>query len=203
MYETVIDLARATASEVGAALDSAGIGWTYDADGDVQMRMRVNQQPWIAPVFYELDQSWQARGQFLEGNLVSHPASNGTTWEIPRGQAHNPTDIANKVLTFYFMPRPGGLLIQVHGAIAPLGQPDLRIRVVPSAAQAEHIERNNPSYRVKREVKPDGTTHFFLMTAFNVRVDHANFIELVRSVADVGLEMFDGPFTGAITVGDQ
>lgn len=165
--------------------------------------MRVNQQPWIAPVFYELDQSWQARGQFLDGNLVSHAASGGTTWEIPTGQAHNPTDIANKVLTFYFMPRPGGLLIQVHGAIAPLGQPDLRIRVVPSVGQAEHIERTNPGYRIKREVKPNGTTQFFLMTAFTGRADHDNFIELVRSVADVGLEMFDGPFTGAITIGDQ
>ena len=98
-------------------------------------------------VFYEFDTAkadFSMRGQFLNGRAV--PQDNGMTrWEVPLDSGHEPTAVAQKVVTVYLMPRPGSVSIQIHASIAPLAQPrPMHIKVIPGSQQVSKIEREYP-----------------------------------------------------------
>lgn len=190
-----MDLTTATGQGIGSTLDRAGVSWSFDKDGDVRVRFRSSQQPWIDAVFYEFDTAqadFSMRGQFLNGRAV--PQGNGmTSWEVPLDLGYEPTAVAQKVVTMYLMPRPGNVNVQIHAAIAPLGQQrPMHIKVVPGSTQVNKIEREYPGF-----VGTTGGTHFWMSCGVTgTDVDEADFVDMVRTASDVGLAMFDGPFTG-------
>jgi hypothetical protein len=192
-----MDLTRATAQEIGSALDRAGVTWNYDDDGDVRIRFRSSQQPGTDAVFYEFDTAkadFSVRGQFLNAHAV--PQDNGTTsWEVPLDSGHEPTAVAQKVVTVYLMPRPGRVSIQIHASIAPLAQPrPMHIKVIPGSQQVSRIEREFPGF-----VGAEGNTHFWMSCdVTGTSADETEFRNLIRTVSQVGMAMFDGPFTGWI-----
>lgn len=190
-----MDLMNTSPQEIGSALDHAGITWSFDDDGDVRVRTRSSQQPWIDAVFYEFDVAkgdWSMRGQFLNGRAV--PQSNGMTqWEVPLRGDLRPTAIAQKVVDVYLMPRSGGVGMQVHALIAPQDQPrSIHIKIAPSAEQVSRIERAFPRF----VGAGDQRQYWMSGGATGAGVDEAEFTDLVREAFHVGLEMFEGPFTG-------
>lgn len=190
-----MNLTRATAQEIGSALDRAGVTWSYDDDGDVRVRFRSSQPPGIDAVFYEFDtakQDFSVRGRFLNGRAV--PQGNGTsTWEVPLDSEHEPTAVAQKVVTVYLTPRPGSMSIQIHASIAPLAQSrPMHIKVIPGSQQVGRIEREFPGF-----TGTAGATHFWMSSAITgTNVDETEFRNVVQATSQVGLAMFDGPFTG-------
>ena len=190
-----MDLTRASAQEIGSALDRAGVTWNYDDDGDVRVRFRSSRPPSTDLVFYEFDTAkadFSMRGQFLNGRAV--PQDNGMTrWEVPLNSGHEPTAVAQKVVTVYLMPRPGSVSVQIHASIAPLAQPrPMHIKVIPGRQQVSRIERQFPGF-----VGTEGNTHFWMSSAVTgTHADEAEFRNLIHTTSQVGLAMFDGPFTG-------
>ena len=190
-----MDLTRTTSQEIGSALDRAGVAWSYDDDGDVRIRFRSGQQPWIDAVFYEFDavkQDFSIRGQFLKGHAI--PQGNGTTrWEVPLGSGHAPTAVAQKVVTIYLTPRPDGISVQVHASIAPLEQPrPMHIKIRPGSQQVSKIEKEFLGF-----VGTGDSKQFWMSTRMRgTRVPEMNFCDMVITVSEAGLAMFDGPFTG-------
>lgn len=195
-----LDLTRTTPREIGAALDRVGMTWTYDNDGDVRFRTRSSQQPWTDPVFYEFDSTstnFRMRGQFLEGRRVSQ-GNGGVNWEVSLDQGYRPTAIAQKVVTVYFIPRPGGVRLQIHAAVAPLSQArPMHIQIIPGREQVARIERKYRGFVGTEQTGPDGTKQLWMSGAVaGKQADDSEFLDLIRTLSSVGLEMFDGPFTG-------
>lgn len=188
-------LEGATPHQIGSALDRAGVTWSFDDHGDIRVRFRSGQQPWIDAVFYEFfstpDGRLSIRGQFLNGRAV--PEANGRTrWEVPVNGSL-PTAVAQKVVTVYLMPRPGALAIQIHAAIAPLEQPrPMHIRINPGDDQLGRIERTFPGF--SRRWNNDEC--WMSGQATGGRVDEETLLSLLGTTRRVGLEMFDRPFTG-------
>lgn len=176
-------------------LDRAGITWIFDEDGDIRVRFRSDQQPWIDAVFYEFDTAkadWSMRGEFLGASALQQP--DGTTrWEVPVRDGLRPTAVAQKVVDLYLMPRTGGVSMQIHSSIAPLDQPmPMHIKVKPGADQIARIEQAFPRFVAAR----DERDLWMSGGATGARVDEADFVDLVGEAFDIGLEMFRGPFTG-------
>lgn len=189
-----IDLTRTTSTEIGAVLDRASIAWSYDDDGDIKIRFRSSQEPWIDLVFYEFDTSkadWSVRGTFLEAERT--PLGDGTErWDAPRG-GEKPTALAQKVVDIYLIPEQEGVVIQIHAAVAPLRQPrPMHITVVPGAQQVSSIERSYPRYTGK--VGEGG--FWFSGGATGPGVPEEYFVQMVREAAAIGLEMFEHQFSG-------
>lgn len=189
-----MDLARVTSHGIGSVLDRAGVTWTYDNDGDIRVRFRSGQQPWTDVVFYEFDAAkadFSMRGQFLNARAV--PQANGMTrWEVPLGGLE-PTAVAQKVVTVYLMPRPGGVGMQVHASIAPMEQPrPMHIKVIPGTQQVNRIERAFPGF----VGRGDNKQYWMTGGATGTRVDEADLLDMLSQTRQVGLEMFNGPFTG-------
>lgn len=190
-----MDLTRTTSQEIGTALDQAGMTWSYDDDGDVRIRFRSGQQPWIDVVFYKFDagnQDFSMRGQFLKGHAI--PQANGMTrWEVPLESGHTPTAEAQKVVTIYLMPRSGGISVQIHAAIAPLEQPrPMHIKIRPEDQQISRIEEDFPGF-----VRAGDSRQVWMSTRVTgARVAETDFCDMVLTASQVGLAMFDGPFTG-------
>lgn len=188
-----MDLTRTNSQEIGSVLDRAGVTWNYDRDGDIRVRFRAGQPPWIDTVFYEFDTTradWSMRGEFLNGRAI--PQSDGTTrWEVPPTAAHSPTAVAQKVVDVYIIPAEGGLMFQIHAAIVPLKAQPPHIKITPSAEQVGRIERQTGFKGV------EGDRLFWLAGGYAAaNVEEADFVGLVSEVGKVGLAMFDGPFTG-------
>ncbi|WP_027862590.1 hypothetical protein [Marmoricola sp. URHB0036] len=190
-----MDLTRGNAQEIGSALDRAGVTWNYDDDGDVRVRFRSSQPPGTDAVFYEFDTAkanFSIRGRFLNARAV--PDENGMTmWEVPLDSGHEPTAVAQKVVTVYLMPRPGSVSVQIHASIAPLDQPrPMHIKVIPGSQQVSRIERQFSGF-----VGTEGNTHFWMSSAVaRTHVDEMQFRNMIQITSQVGLAMFDGPFTG-------
>lgn len=188
-----MDLTRATAQEIGSVLDRAGVTWNYDDDGDVRVRFRGRHQ--TDAVFYEFDTAkadFSVRGQFLNARAV--PQGNGMTrWEVPLDSGHEPTAVAQKVVTVYLMPRPGSVRVQIYASIAPLDQPrPMHIKVIPGSLQVNRIEREYPGF-----VGREGNRNFWMSSGLKgTRVDEMEFCNMVGTLSLVGFDMFDGPFTG-------
>lgn len=193
-----MNLTRATSHEIGSALDRAGVTGSYDDDGDIRVRFRSSQQPWTDVVFYEFDAvkaDFSMRGQFLNGRAV--PQANGMTrWEVPFGGLQ-PTAVAQKVVTVFLMPRPGAVGIQIHASIAPAQQPDpMHIKLVPGRDQVSRIESAFPGFVGRAETR-DGSSQFWMSGGvIGKRVDEDDLLDMLCTTFDVGLEMFEGPFTG-------
>lgn len=189
-----MDLTRATSHGIGSVLDRAGVTWTYDDDGDIRVRFRSGQQPWTDVVFYEFDTvkaDFSIRGQFLNARAV--PQANGTTgWEVPLGGLQ-PTAVAQKVVTVYLIPHAGYVRVQVHAAIAPLDQArPMHIKVIPGSQQVTSIESAFPGF-----VGTGNSEAYWMSSApTGTNVEEASFLALLGSARQVGLHMFDGPFTG-------
>lgn len=187
-----MDLTRATGEGIGSTLDRSGLTWSFDKDGDVQVAFRSSRQPWTDAVFYQLDTTdWRVRGQFLNARAV--PQGNGmTSWEVSPDRGSKPTAVARKVVTMYLMPRPGHVLVQIHARIEPLEQP-IEIRgITPESAQLGKIERDYPGF-----VGRTGDRQFWMSCGVTgTDVDEYDFLDMVARGRDVGLAMFDGPFTG-------
>lgn len=189
-----LDLTRATAQELGSALDRVGVTWSYDEDGDIRYRFRSNQPPGTDIVFYEFDTvkaDFSMRGQFLNGRAI--PQGNGMTlWTAPLDSDYEPTAVAQKVVTVYLMPRPGCVRIQIHASIQPLDQPrPMHIKLIPGSRQVSRIEMEYPGF-----VGAEGNTHFWMSAGVTGTVDEASIRDLIQTTSQVGYAMFDGPFTG-------
>lgn len=192
-----MDLGYATADEIGSALDRIGVGWSFDKDGDVQIRFRRGDSPWTDVVFYEFDtdkQDFSMRGYFLNARAV--PQGNGTTnWEVLDHLAHKATAVAQKVVTVYLMPRRGMLAVQIHASVAPLNQPrPMHIKVVPNSTQVSRIERDYRGFVGRGDSK-----QFWIAGEVEVEggvVSESALRSLLRTLFEVGRSMFDGPFTG-------
>jgi len=116
-----------------------------------------------------------------------------TSWEIsPADGGSKPTAVARKVVTMYLMPRPGHVLVQIHARIEPLEQP-IEIRgITPGSAQLGKIERDYPGF-----VGRTGDRQFWMSCGVTgTDTDESDFLDMVARGRDVGLAMFDGPFTG-------
>ena len=123
--------------------------WTYDDDGDVRFRVQSSQQPWVDAVFYELDPvraDFSVRGLFLDGKAT--PQGDGTSrWEVSLESGHTPTAVARKIVTVYFMPRPGSVSVQIHASFVPTPSPrPMRVKLIPQAEQIRRIEREFPGF---------------------------------------------------------
>ncbi|AQX81543.1 hypothetical protein BWO91_17640 [Plantibacter flavus] len=191
-----MDLASVSAREIGEALDRIGVTWSYDNDGDIRVRFRSGDHPWTDVVYYELQQDYSIRGEFLNGRAV--PQGNGMTqWEVPLDVEHQPTAIAQKVVTVYLTPRHGGVTVQIHAAVSPLNQPrPIHIKVIPGSKQVSSIQDAFPGYVGKEERRGD-SSQFWLSVGLNgTRVDDADLLFLVKRTFSIGLRMFDGPFSG-------
>ena len=189
-----VDLTRATAQELGSALDRVGVTWSYDDEGDIRFRFRSNQPPGTDVVFYEFDTvkaDFSMRGQFLNGRPI--PQGNGMTlWEAPLDSDYEPTAVAQKVVTVYLMPRPGSVRIQIHASIQPLGQPrPMHIKLIPGSRQVSRIEMESPGF-----VGMEGNRQFWMSGGVTGTVDEAGIRGLIQTTSQVGYAMFDGPFTG-------
>lgn len=190
-----MDLTRATPQQIGSALDSVGVTWSYDDDGDLRVRFRSGQQPWTDAVFYEFDSTkldFSMRGQFLNGRAV--PQENGPTrWEVPIKDGLEPTAVAQKVVTVYLIPRPGGVGIQIHASISPQNQArPMHIKIIPGSQQVDRIERDFPGF-----VGTGDNKRFWMSGGVaGTRVDESDLLNIVRTSFQVGLGMFEGPFTG-------
>jgi hypothetical protein len=189
-----MDLTRATAQELGSALDRVGVTWSHDDDGDIRYRFRSNQPPGTDAVFYEFDTvkgDFSLRGQFLNGSAI--PQGNGTTlWKVPLDSDYEPTAVAQKVVTVYLMPRPGSVRIQIHAAVKPLNQPrPMHIKLIPGSRQVSRIEMEFPGF-----VGVEGNRQFWMSAGVTGTVDEAVIQGLIQTTSQVGYAMFDGPFTG-------
>lgn len=193
--EFALDLTSVTSREIGTALDRAGIPWSFDDDGDVQVRFRANQPPWVDAVFYEFDtvrQDFSLRGQFLNARLAPRPGG-GFNLEVPLTPGQKCTAVAQKIVTIYLSPRPGGIGVQIYAAIAPLDQPrPMHIRVIPGREQVGKIERAYPGFVGRGDERS-----FWLGSGFGGKdVSESDFSATVRDVSLIGLQMLEGPFTG-------
>lgn len=186
-----MDLTRATSRGIGSVLDRAGVTWTYDDDGDIRVRFRSRQQPWTDVVSYQLTADFSLRGQFLNGRAV--PQANGMTrWEVDRGHLQ-PSAVAQKVVTVYLIPHAGYVRVQVHAAIAPLDQPrPMHIKVIPGSQQVSRIERAFPGFIGTGDSK----AYWMSGAPTGTHVEEQDFLALLSTARQVGLDMFDGPFTG-------
>jgi hypothetical protein len=190
-----VGLESATSHQICSALDRAGVTWSLDDDGDIRVRFRSGQQPWTDAVFYEFfdtpDGRLSIRGQFLNGRAVQE--GNGRTrLEVP-SDGPLPTAVAQKVVTVYLMPRRGALALQIHAAIAPLGQPrPMHIRINPGNDQLGRIERTFPGF--SRRWGNDECWMSGEVTGGHV--DEETLLDLLGTARQVGLEMFDHAFTG-------
>lgn len=194
-----LNLTQTTSREIGAAFDRVGMTWSYDSDGDVRFRTRSSQQPWTEPVFYEFDATstnFRMRGQFLEGRRIPH--ANGVNWEVSLDQGYQPTAIAQKVVTVYFSPGRGSVRLQIHAAIVPLSQARvMHIQILPGREQVARIERRYPGFVGTEQTGPGGTKQLWMSGAVaGQQSDDSEFVDLIQTISTVGLEMFDGPFTG-------
>ncbi|WP_206475283.1 hypothetical protein [Microbacterium sp. KRD172] len=192
--ERTMDLTRTTSSEIGAALDRASIAWSYDEDGDVRVRFRAAQEPWTDLVFYEFDTDkadWSVRGRFLGAQRT--PLGDGSErWDAPH-DGQRPTSLAHKVVDIYLIPEPGGVVIQIHAAVAPLKQPrPMHITVVPGDQQISSIERSYPRYTGKHSE----AGFWFSGGATGSDVAEEYFIEMLREASGIGLKMFEYQFSG-------
>lgn len=189
-----MDLTTATGEAIGSTLDRSGLTWSFDKDGDVRVRFQSSRQPWTDAVFYQLDTTdWRMRGQFLNARAV--PQGNGmTSWEVSPDGGYQPTAVARKVVTLYLMPRPGHVLAQIHAKIVPLDrQHPMEIKgITPGSAQLGKIERDYPGF-----VGKTGDRQFWMSCGVTgTDAAEADFLDMVARARDVGLAMFDGPFTG-------
>jgi len=136
------------------------------------------------------------RGQFLNGRPV--PEGNGMTrWEVSLDGGHRPTAVAQKVLTVYLMPGVGGVGVQIHAAVAPLDQRrPMHIKIIPGSDQVGRIEREFPGFTGAAETRNGGSQFWMSGRISGTNVDDADLIDIIRMTFRVGLQMFDGPFTG-------
>ena len=190
-----MDLTNATSQMIGSALDRAGVTWNYDGDGDIKVRFRSTEPPGTDVVFYEFDTAkadFSIRGQFLNAR-ATRQADGATRWEVPADSVHEPTAVAQKVVTAYLMPRLGRLDIQVHASIAPLAQQrSMHLKVIPGREQISRIEKQFSGF-----VGTEGNTHFWMSSALSgTHVDELAFRDAIRAISLVGIAMFDGPLTG-------
>ncbi len=73
----------------------------------------------------------------------------------------------------------------------------MHIRIIPGSSQVARIERQYPGFVGTEETGPGGTRQFWMAAAMGRnQVDDAKLVELIRAMYSVGLEMFEGPFTG-------
>ena len=190
-----MDLTHTTSQDLGSALSRVGVTWVYDDDGDIRIRFRSGEQPWIDVVFYEFDAAkvdFSMRGQFLNGRAV--PQGDGMTrWEVSTADGLQPTAVAQKVVTVYLMPRSGGVGAQIHASIAPLDQPrPMHIKVIPGSEQVSMIERAFPGFLGRGDNK-----HFWISGGLTgCHVGDAELLDMLRTMFQIGLQMFDGPFAG-------
>ena len=106
---------------------------------------------------------------------------------------HTPTAVAQKVVTIYLMPRPGGISVQIHAAIAPLEQPrPMHIKIRPGDQQVSRIENDFPGF-----VRAGDAKQVWMSTRVGgTQVAEEAFHDMVMTASEVGLAMFEGPFTG-------
>lgn len=190
-----MDFTQTSSTELGSALSRVGVTWSYDDDGDIRVRFRSGDQPWTDVVFYEFDSSkadFSMRGRFLNGRAV--PQVNGTTrWEVPLAEGVQPTAVAQKVVTVYLMPKSGGVVAQIHAAVSPLGQPrPMHIKIIPGSQQVSLIEREFPGF-----VGRGDNTHYWISGGLTgSHIDGSDLLDMLSTMFNIGLRMFDGPFTG-------
>lgn len=141
-------LTRATSQEVGQALDRLGVIWSFDRDGDVRVAHQSNKQPWVDAAFYEFDVAkadFSMRGEFLHARFETLP-DGMIQWELP-ADGPEPTAIARKIVSLYLMPRPEGVVVQVHATIESLAPArPIRIKLIPGGEQVSNIERTFPGF---------------------------------------------------------
>jgi hypothetical protein len=189
-----VDLTSTTSSEIGAALDRIGVTWSYDLDGDILLRFRLSEQPWVDAVFYEFDTllaDFSMRGEFLNANFV--PLGDGTTrCEVPSG-VRQMTAVAQKLLNVYLTPRDGGVSVQIHGSFESFAPArPIRIKVIPGSRQVSSIERAFPGF----VGRGDGKEFWMASGISGTQIADADLLEFLRLAFKVGLQMFEGPFTG-------
>jgi hypothetical protein len=187
-----VDLTNTTARALGGVLDRAGIKWEYDADGDIKVQHRLPRPPWVDLVFYEIAPDWSIRGQFLNARATPR-AEGGVYFERPTDGSET-TGPAAKVVDVYFMPELGGVGMQVHATIAPLGLArPFQIAIMPTRQQVSRIETSFPRYVGVGE----GGQFFMKSGVTGSDLPEAAFVSALREGLEVGLEMFKGPFTGS------
>ncbi|GEM_PF-3453692 len=189
-----MDLTGTTSTQIGEVLDRANIAWNYDEDGDIKVRFRSSQEPWTDLVFFEFDTSkadWSVRGYFLGAQPT--PLGDGTErWDAPRDSV-TPTALAQKVVDVYLIPKPEGVGIQIHAAVAPLRQPHpMHITLVPGSQRVRSIERSYPRYVGMHSEEG----FWFSGGATGSSVAEAHFIEMLLEASAIGLKMFEHQFSG-------
>lgn len=189
-----MDLTRTTSGEIGAALDRIGVTWSYDLDGDILVRFRLAEQPWVDAVFYEFDTvkaDFSMRGEFLNANFV--PLGDGTTrCEVPSG-SRGLTAVAQKLLNVYLTPRAGGMSVQIHGSFESFAPArPIRIKVMTGSLQVSRIERAFPGF----VGRGDGKEFWIASGVSGTQIADTDLLEFIRTAFKIGLQMFEGPFTG-------
>ncbi|MCJ1707854.1 hypothetical protein [Microbacterium sp. VKM Ac-2923] len=190
-----MDFTRADAHTLGSALTRIGVTWNYDKDGDIRLRFRGSKL--TDGLVYQLNTDWTVQGEFLGGRAVPQP-DGSTAYEFPRS-GRMPTAIAQKVVTAYLMPRPQGLLVQVHLAVFPLDQPrPFHIKIAPNPATVHAVELRHPGFT------GTGDGRQFWMTYCNAATNASDddFSFFISHLIDVGRDLFEAPFTGWMFFGN-
>jgi hypothetical protein len=72
----------------------------------------------------------------------------------------------------------------------------MHIKVIPGIHQVRSIERAFPGF-IGRAQTRDGSSQFWMSGGVTGRrVDDDEFLDMLETTRRVGLDMFDGPFTG-------
>lgn len=195
-----MDLRNTNASELGDALDRLGLSWSLDNDGDICIRFRSLEEGGTDAVFYEFDtvkQDFSITGRFLNGRVTQLP-DGSQQWSILRTSGLEPTAIAQKVTTLFFMPRAGRLAFQIHAAIVPLGvAAPINISVIPTDEQLQRIQIVLPGVSVQR-----GNGELWLTGALSVpHATDESLRSFIQSAAAAGKKMFSDRFTGFMRTG--
>lgn len=184
-----MDLTNTTARELGAVLDRAGIKWEYDPDGDIKVQHAVPRPPWIDLVSLEIASDWSMRGRFL--NARSTLGGDGGVHFAPPADGSTTMGPAAKVVDVYFAPTPGGVNMQVHATVAPLERP-FHLAIMPAPEQVSRVERSYPRYLGTGDLE----TFFMAGGATGIDLPEAALVNVLREALQVGLKLFEGPFTG-------
>lgn len=188
-----MDLTNTTARALGDVLNRAGISWEYDDEGDIKIEHRLPRPPWVDLVFYEVADDWSMRGHFLNARATSQ-ADGGVYFERPAGGSATAGPAA-KIVDVYFIPEPGGVSMQVHAKIQPLAVATARpfqIAIMPSRQQINRIERSFPRFHGVGE----GGQFFMAGGAAGTNLPEDALVYVFEEALEVGLGMFEGPFTG-------
>jgi len=187
-----MDLNGMTPQELGVILDEAGTTWTYDKDGDLVVKLQSRNNGLYGVFNFVLQSDYSIQGSFLDVEGVT--VDGERIWPAPTGDVRGSNVLAYKVVKIYLMPRPGGLKFQVHANVELTDRP-MNISVVPSAQQREVFEKfgNNIS------LKEDSGTAWLVggFSSLNIGIP-----ELISELMHLGVEMFNGTFTGTMAVND-